>query len=635
MSLDLNNSYQEAKDKLKSYKTFNESKSAIKNAIKVSGNELQPDFKLSKFQLDQSDIQQKLKQQAQGQFDQLLGLLLSNKGSGTSTITFLIKKFIRTIKILKSKLLEIISEEFIRALGCDSESTYLAGQIYIKASSIDIFKILEFDPTSKIGKMFYEPNEYNPYNVPRSTNRMFYTLTQNPDASHAGTNLFNQYYLGFSTLPLFDIYYTQYNLEGDGSGWFVVTLLDRQDGTPNKVSQFLVDYLKTINFVDIKVLIAALIDAVFGAVSIKAQWGNVTVDDSTKFGLFIQRILGLCFDEDREISVGGQSKTPVLDDTTDSFFDITNLDRGLIEERTNQIKNKIVTFETCDNVALPIDADQILDIIEETIGLNEDLNSMENALEQISLTLSNDPRWQMSFPFPEQIKLSIDFNFVKKIPQAVISCVLSPKVIFPFILMLKALGIPYDENLTGLSNFIRQNSELMKNIMSKIGAFFIETLFNEIKKDIRNLVRAIIIDIAKDEQGTLYLMLEKLVGLAVIITTIIQDYRKCKSVIDSILQLLSLIPKIKPQKIPPPLLLLSQFLPGNSPNRGFINAIQNMQKSGLPTGPMPDGSPNLELQQMFALIQGVDKEQKENGVAYTALNLPPPFGLITTYGKSI
>ena len=178
---------------------------------------------------------------------------------------------------------------------------------------------------------------------------------------------------------------------------------------------------------------------------------------------------------------------------------------------------------------------------------------MENALEQISVSLSNDPRWQMSFPFPEQIKLTLDFNFVKKIPQAVICNVLSPKVIFPFILMMKATGQLYDDSLSGLANFVRQNSQLMKNIMSRIGAAFIETLFNEIKKDVRNLVRSIIIDISKDEKGTIYIMLEKLINLGISISIVINDFRKCKSVIDSILQLLNLIPKINLQLIPTPL----------------------------------------------------------------------------------
>ena len=80
---------------------------------------------------------------------------------------------------------------------------------------------------------------------------------------------------------------------------------------------------------------------------------------------------------------------------------------------------------------------------------------------------------------------------------------------------------------------------------------------------------------------------------------------------------------------------MAAFLPGYSPNRAFINSIQEMQKLGLPTGPMPDGSPNLMVQLSYAIMVGQDREQKENGKVLAALNLPKPFGLVRASGKSV
>jgi hypothetical protein len=250
--------------------------------------------------------------------------------------------------------------------------------------------------------------------------------------------------------------------------------------------------------------------------------------------------------------------------------------------------------------------------------------------------LANDPRWQLQFPYPDQLKITVDFNFVKKIPIALISNIISPKVLLPFITMIKALGIEYDENQVGLSNFMKQNRELMKNIVSRIGGEFVKTLFEEIKKDIRGLVRQIISEITKDDSGTIYIMIEKLTKIALSIVSIINDYRKCKSVIDAILQLFNLIPKIQLRPIIPlPLLKLAPYLPGSSPNRSYINVIGEMQKLGIPTGPNKDGSPNINLQQSFAILKGADREQKENGKVESAVDLPPPYGLITVTGKWI
>jgi hypothetical protein len=156
--------------------------------------------------------------------------------------------------------------------------------------------------------------------------------------------------------------------------------------------------------------------------------------------------------------------------------------------------------------------------------------------------------------------------------------------------------------------------------------------FEEIKKDVRNLIRSIIIDISKDETGATAAMIDKLIGIALIITTIIKDYRRCKSVIDSILALLNFLPLKKPS-IPIPLLSFSSLLPGYSPNKAFINSIENLQKLGLPTGPLPDGSPNLGLQAVYSQLKGSDLEQKENGKL--EILVKTPFGAFLGNGKSV
>jgi hypothetical protein len=51
-----------------------------------------------------------------------------------------------------------------------------------------------------------------------------------------------------------------------------------------------------------------------------------------------------------------------------------------------------------------------------------------------------------------------------------------------------------------------------------------------------------------------------------------------------------------------------------------------MEKLGLPTGPGPDGSPNLELMKDFSIISAFHKEMIQNGKMSGAavLTSPPP-----------
>jgi hypothetical protein len=633
MALDLNNGYDKAKDQLKAYKTFGEVKKSINDTIKKGESSTQPDKKQSTFQVDQAELQSKIKKQVQGQFDQLIGLLSSSRGSGSATFTYLTRKFVTTVKKLRAKIPELIRTEILKALTCEIDATYEPGTYYIKVSSIDLFRLLETDPTTNVGKMLYEPTLFLPSSDKRSNNRLFYDLIQNENVSYSST--YSQDYLGKSTNPLFDITFVETNpITGNQDGWFRIDLKEMRPGVPNKVAQFLVDYYETIAIIQFKSLIAALIEAVLGVVSVKLRFGTTTLDDSTKFGLLVQRILGLCFDEAQEITVAGQAKTPELDDTTDSFFEMTNLDTSIIQQRTSEIQRGVVSFESCDNIEFPLDVETVIDIVNESV-IQEDGSGFERTLENITLSFMNDPKWSIKFPFPDQLKISFDFNFVKKIPVAVVSTVISPKTLFPFVTMMVAMGKEYDMSLKGLSSFTRQNKQLMKNLVSKIGAEFIETIFNELKRDIRTLVKSIILDIKSDEAAIAYAMIERLVSLALAIASIVRDFRQCKSVIDSILQLFNLVSLKSGQSIPLWLVKLSAFLPGYSPNRAFINSISYMQQLGLPTGPLPDGSPNLGLQAAFAQTKGQDMEQKVNGKIEGVLDLPPPYGLVQVTGKNI
>jgi hypothetical protein len=78
-------------------------------------------------------------------------------------------------------------------------------------------------------------------------------------------------------------------------------------------------------------------------------------------------------------------------------------------------------------------------------------------------------------------------------------------------------------------------------------------------------------------------------------------------------------------------LALSELLPGFSPTRAAINVIESLQKKGLPTGPLPDGSPNKMVQFLKSIIEGVDAEESENG--FTQIVLDPKLP-IRGVGKS-
>jgi hypothetical protein len=79
---------------------------------------------------------------------------------------------------------------------------------------------------------------------------------------------------------------------------------------------------------------------------------------------------------------------------------------------------------------------------------------------------------------------------------------------------------------------------------------------------------------------------------------------------------------------------------GYSESRAFIGAIEEMQKLGIPTGPMPDGSPNLEVLSKLAQMKAMANEEAENGkvqIAVGALSITPAGLTVPTsaFGKKM
>ena len=115
-------------------------------------------------------------------------------------------------------------------------------------------------------------------------------------------------------------------------------------------------------------------------------------------------------------------------------------------------------------------------------------------------------------------------------------------------------------------------------------------------------------------------MILKLIQLILIIASFINDWRRCKSVVDEILDLLRLVSSSLPGgDIPLPLLFASRLLDGYSESRAFIGTIEELQKLGIPTGALPDGSPNLDILSKLGQMKAMSKEDSENNKIQAAI----------------
>jgi hypothetical protein len=615
------------------------------------------------------------------------------QGNGSATLRYLRSKILQAAAQIEPKMADILKKETINALGCSVEQTYngvtseslslqpipLRPQqegIYIPVNSVDFFSNLKQSPQTNFGKVYYEKEDpsadstFRPYGgpIPFPMNKQLFNLmtSDNKDRSYSQIN--GNYYLGKSGQKLFDMQYTQTNSFGVTGDYYRVFLIDRDDGQgniTNNVGEFISDYYSTIKIVDSVDIGAQIVNLISGAMNIDAQVGFGELNNQSRFGLITARILGLCFDERREIDVSGVSKVGELDGVDDSFFELNEIDLRNIEVEISNVQNGIMEFEDCDNIQLPVDSEALVSqLIEFRNNLSGETSEQQaENIGGIIDTISDNPSWSLTAPANLNVKISIDKSVIKKIPLAVAAGVLTPKNLLPLYTLLSVVEsgatYTYNQAVTEInettapitefgnqaanigaqgSNIVNSGEDFLKKfktfsiqVISQINAEFLQVLYEILKKDIVNLVSEVIKDVEKSAKLKQYTMIIRLVQIALVVSQLVFDYRKCKRLLDNILLLFNLIGQTARISIPQPLLALADLLPGTSPERASINVIEGLQKVGIPTGTLPDGSPNL--MGLYDLIskRGSEKEEAENGKVLTTIK--PQSGGFLMVGK--
>jgi hypothetical protein len=566
--------------------------------------------------------------------------------------------------------------------------------LYIPVKSIDFLGNLTLPVDSPIGKFYYEkektPNGtavpftnatkvlFKPYygdlNVP--FNKVLKERTDNNNVFFSQD--LSDIYKGRSQQNLFDMTYTNTNDLGISGDYFRVILINRNDPNPqgindyknNKISQFLTDYYKTIKKIDPVSVTASLVNYATNFVDIKARVGYEKANENNKFSLLLQRILGLCFDSRREIDVSGIAKIAELDGVDDSFFEFSEIELREIENNISNIQKGVVTFQDCGNVELPVNADAITDdLIKFRNSSGTSVQDTVKNIESIIDNIAKNPEWRLLIPNSVDIEFTINKNILKDLPKAVAYSVLSPKVLFPIFLLLQVVeksaknsvnqliqsgntlvqtgnsylqsGTTVGQNVSNVVNgpvdFVKKFKSFVIEVVSKINGEFLEELYSILKKDIINLLGSVLKDIGASNQKKWYAIILRLLQLILALAEIRNDYRNCKSLFDSVLRLLNLINDglglFNQKQIPIPLLLFADALPGTSPERMAINAIENLDKLGIPTGRGPGNKANLMNQFMLQMFKGMEKENADNGKVEIVLD--PKSDFIRGIGKSM
>lgn len=586
------------------------------------------------------DIKQRAQQQIQTTFDKLIDIFKQTipnpNNSGSSTINFLIKQVLTASQNTKSRMGEIIADEVLHVAGCSEEQTFNPQQsqqkIYIKVSEIDLRGLLKNSPSSEPFNLRYEQSPISVGQTPFSMDKELYNRIQNVGVS------FNQEYgndyIGASGSGIFDIkYVTSYvdngtTFHGD---FYEITLKNRVKG--NNIGDFLRDYYGSIDLINFDMISIEIMNLLTNFIDISAGLSVEKKEDQSRLSVIIQRILGLCFDSNREIDVQGTAKIGQLDHIDQSFFELTPTDLKNIEREVNQMVEGITEFTDCDNVKFPVDTQSIINTMTDIRNNNVDDSDPNKKIDQLMKAvndLSKNQNWKLNIPTGVNLNLNVAINndFLKIIPKATMFTILSPKMLLGMFIVLKAINPNFslNFNIDSFKSFMDKFGKFMVKLMSKIAAIFIEELFKLIKKNIRLLVETLLLEIVKESKDKRAVIISSVIFILMQTISGIIDYRECNSLLDEILKLLNLGSAVLGVSIPSFALALSSLLGGFSPTRAMAEVTERLQSIGIPTGDLPSGAPNLALPAIFQQIKGQYQEQLANGkveVFIPPLSVPP------------
>ena len=579
-------------------------------------NNKEAEFK-NKFNKEIADTKNKLKNfksQGKSQLNSLVDLSINSldRPSSNDAVKEVRGIFIRTIRQTKERVKKLLQQEVVSSLGCSQEQQYKPGPIFIPVQSIDIFnKTLQFSPDSPPGQYLYENKPFNPYSNPTanpySFNRELYQRLQNTESYDTE---YGVKFKGPTGQDLFNIrFVTKDNNNIDGQ-YYRVDLEPRATGL--KVVDFIGEYYSSIDVISIKEVYTNVLNALTGAISFQQKFDG---RDQTKFEIIIQRIMGMCFDNKQEIDVSGVGKLDQLDQADTNLTEFDDLENLLIEERVKNILAGVVEFTDCNNIQLPIGSKFITDLLDPFDDENLVTSDPDFLAETLLDSLANNPEWKAKIP--TGLGIAINKEFLRVAIMAVVNTILSPKHLFPLVVMSRALR-PDQTGPLDLEEFLNYYKKFLMNLISKITSIFVEELVKEIKKNFARITKELVNDILeelirKQDLQTRAIITAVNVGLTV--AAGIQDYRRCQSVIDELKRILNLTSKLLnlTGNSSPLLDTLAQFKPGMSATSMMTRYVEELENKGIPTGNLPDGSPNVGMVAQKDNYQSQMDEMAENG----------------------
>ena len=519
-----------------------------------------------------------------------------------------------TLQSAKTIVLDNVKKILFAGDGiCGTNKNFVGTQfdtVRIKPKEIDFLNVLTVDPNSNVGKIVYEPS--NTSTSKEKVNRGLYDGFSSPYQFDTTSNK-----------TLFRATWSS------GDQEFIISGLTQ--GTSSvPVEDFLNDYYSSIELPDISgITKMAMLMTIQGDSSETPLFTGAFND----LNRLITKLSSVCGNPKKTNTLSNQNAIDLFnenDEDLELYFDFDDVE-GIDLDDENARYRKVLRFRDCNNFEVPVNTDLFEDFVylSGKKNLNDLVNSTLNKVAADSFEQSDGSSITLG-----DFQVSINNLFILNLPKALIMSVISPKIFLPIVVVYKlfksVITSTASQVVETAKEFMKKFHKLFSAIIKDLFWKFITEFWRRVKIDLLNFVLKLAQKILKNKLKRYYGVIAILIAL---LTKILeQGIDNCFDLFNAVISTLTTaINTSIPLKIPPVLLLITPFLPGYSPERAYMSAIEGMAAAGIPTGPI-NGEPNDFIEAQKKMIFAMNEEENNFG-AFDAVTIPTPAGFMETFIK--
>lgn len=518
-----------------------------------------------------------------------------------------------TVATYKTVILNNVKKVLFAGDGiCGGNSLINLDSINLSPKEFDFTNTLTIDPTTNVGKIIYEPEtpNINKQKVNRELYNLFSSGTYNFLANNNNT-LFS------ATWNQANQYYTLNGLT--------------QGGPTVDVDSFLNDYYSSIELPDINAVIK---NSMMMTLQPSEDMPPEFIKAQNEINRILKKLFSICGSKTNKDTLKNQNAVEQFeenDQDLEFYFDFDDVEGIDLDDEDAKLR-KVLKFTDCNDFEIPVDNTHFEDFVYLT-----DKKTINDVVDTTLSKSASSAFEQSDGSIPiNNFYLSIMTSFILNLPKALISVILSPKVLLPVVILYKLFNSLVDQ-LLSIKSIILKLKKLVYLIVKDLFWKFIREFWKRIKRDLLIFLNLIVFKIVKNKYKRYVLMVTALISLLKRILS--SGVNNCSDLFNLVLNTingtLSLGTGIR---IPGFLLGLSDNLPGYSQDRAFINIVERLNAAGIPTGPLYGESNDL-LAVIKSHIDG-DTEEKDKNQFIKGANkevqigpyiIPP--GIINIAGK--